>query len=281
MPSTKRLSPTPSPQRQRTPELAGAGPFIMLVLALSGLQAAATVLENLGASPPQWLDAVAMLLGGGFSPLWAMLAVGGLTLGWPGLRRVLNESLRLRVDRRLYLVSLLAPLALVVFAAMLSGTTPAFGNVEPVHLVSPFLLLAPLFALAENLGWRAWLQRVLQTRMSPLLAGVLVGVVWGVWHLPMGFSGPLYAQLPVASFLVMVITRSVLLAALFNAAHGSVVPVVVAHLAFNLGTLLSLPTQPSQATPLFLAIAAVSAVAAAVLVRWSRAKDSARHRAML
>ena len=126
------------------------------------------------------------------------------------------------------------------------------------------VVAAPLFVLSENLGWRAWLQRGLQVRHSPVVVGVVVGLVWTVWHLPLFEIDPLFAALPFVPFLLATVARSVLLAGLFNASRGSILPVAVAHFAFNIGTQLALPADAAAAGPLYVAMTVVSAVAAAV-----------------
>jgi hypothetical protein len=50
------------------------------------------------------------------------------------------------------------------------------------------LLFAAMFldggGLAEEGGWRGFLQPILQASHSPLKAAVIVGILWSVWHMP-------------------------------------------------------------------------------------------------
>ena len=46
----------------------------------------------------------------------------------------------------------------------------------------------------EEPGWRGFALDRLQGRYSPLVATLVLGVIWGVWHLPiygLGFVGPM------------------------------------------------------------------------------------------
>ena len=52
--------------------------------------------------------------------------------------------------------------------------------VVPVNF---FLVYTPF--LGEEYGWRAFLQPLLQKRFGPRRGVVLLGVMWGVWHLPL------------------------------------------------------------------------------------------------
>lgn len=260
--------------------------FIVLVLALSATKLLGPTLDRVGAPPPGWLEPVTDLIGGGLSTVWAVLVVGTVSMGWSAVRRLLRVSVRVGVGGRLYLAALAGPLAITgvaaALAAVATGTLPALAEgtrPAPLEDLALWALLtvvaAPLFVLSENLGWRAWLQRGLQVRHSPVVAGVVVGLVWTVWHLPLFEIDPLFAALPFVPFLLATVARSVLLAGLFNASRSSILPVAVAHFAFNIGTQLALPADAAAAGPLYVAMTVVSAVAAVALARWSRAQSVA------
>lgn len=64
----------------------------------------------------------------------------------------------------------------------------------------PALQILPLYALIfavtlliqggnEEPGWRGFLQPELQARFSPLVAAILVSLVWSLWHLPLFLNG--------------------------------------------------------------------------------------------
>jgi len=48
-------------------------------------------------------------------------------------------------------------------------------------------------ALGEELGWRGYAINILQKKYIPFTAGLIIGVIWGFWHLPLmilsGYSG--------------------------------------------------------------------------------------------
>ena len=44
-------------------------------------------------------------------------------------------------------------------------------------------------ALGEELGWRAVLQPELERRVGSVTAAIMVGLIWGYWHLPINLSG--------------------------------------------------------------------------------------------
>lgn len=100
---------------------------------------------------------------------------------------------------------------------------------EPVDLsvigkrVVPYLVtfLATLFLLGaqEEPGWRGYALPRLQERYSPIKATLVLGLAWGLWHLPV--AGPIAFVVPfvLAFFYTWVYNRtgSVLLAILLHA----------------------------------------------------------------
>ncbi len=54
------------------------------------------------------------------------------------------------------------------------------------YLLPGFFMVAAAF-LGEEYGWRYYLQSVLQKKFGPVLGVMLVGIVWGLWHMPINF----------------------------------------------------------------------------------------------
>jgi membrane protease YdiL (CAAX protease family) len=61
-----------------------------------------------------------------------------------------------------------------------------------------------LFAFGEELGWRGYLLKALESKKF-LTVSLITGVVWGLWHFPLILLGHNYPQHPVAGVGMMVI----------------------------------------------------------------------------
>jgi membrane protease YdiL (CAAX protease family) len=153
---------------------------------------------------------------GGLGPLIAAGLVMKMTGG--SLRRWIRPAWRWRVSPRWWAYALGLPAllyAVVSLVLQLSGfpvdwslavdRLPAYAGTFAVVLVVGGGLEEP--------GWRGFGLPLLQQRLSPVRATLLLGLVWGVWHVPI--LGPLGFVVPmVLAFFYTVLwnrTHSVLL----------------------------------------------------------------------
>jgi membrane protease YdiL (CAAX protease family) len=186
-------------------------------------------------------------------PSLAGILLTSLFGGRAGWRDLLSRLRRWRVGARWYAVALLtAPLVTILTLLALSLTSPAFAPAISTAADKASLLLSgiavglivPVF---EELGWTGFATPRLRLRHGILATGLLMGVLWGAWHLPLfagsaGSSGEIPAWLFMAAMLfawivpyrVLMVwvydrTQSLLLAMLMH------FPIVVGALVLNPG----------------------------------------------
>lgn len=100
-----------------------------------------------------------------------------------GVLALLKRSLDLRSKIWLGPALLLMPLVMVLSFVVLRASgvpvpTPQIGLVPTVSLCVAFFVAA----LGEELGWSGYATDPLQARWGALLAGILLGLVWAVYH---------------------------------------------------------------------------------------------------
>jgi membrane protease YdiL (CAAX protease family) len=124
------------------------------------------------------------------------------------------------------------PLLFAAGAALNGGgwQVPA-GGIGPLIATMAFMLiLGPV----EEIGWRGLALPLLQRRMAPIWAGIVLGVIWGVWHLPAFLlSGTPQSAWSFGPFFVGAIALSVIITPMFNAARGSILLPVLFHFQLN------------------------------------------------
>lgn len=183
------------------------------VLGMMGLTDIPTTKAQIEAMLP--VAIVAMLLG----PSLSGLLLIGLVDGKEGLRDLRSRLGRWRVGARWYaLALLLAPLIILAVLMALALISPAylpgiFTRDDKLARLFLGLVSAVVTGICEELGWTGFVTPRLRQRYSVLATGLIIGVLWGVWHIvPMvimpsvaysaPFSPAVYIAVRTLSFLV-------------------------------------------------------------------------------
>jgi membrane protease YdiL (CAAX protease family) len=126
-------------------------------------------------------------------------------------------------------------IAVVVFLAF--GGKPLKPD-QPiiVPLVLSLILSTITGAMGEELGWRGFLLPRIQQRYNSLLSGLIVGLIWALWHLPLWLlPGYGWDAVPYWSFALGAISCSVLMTWILNNTDGSLLMASIMHLMMNYG----------------------------------------------
>jgi membrane protease YdiL (CAAX protease family) len=203
------------------------------------------------------LEGVIILLG--LEPSWTWWFIGGflaplapaisavivLRASGEHVRGWLRNVLRWRVHPAWYVVAIGVPF-LIAYASGVAGWL--LGDpidwsgfaFDPVSVAIGIVLGTLIGGGQEELGWRGFAQPELQERYGAFGAAVLVGVFWGLWHLPQFvLPGGIRADWPavlILSYFTGIIAFSVLLAWVFNGSGGSALLAMLMHGADNATT---------------------------------------------
>lgn len=176
-----------------------------------------------------------------WGPLIGALVTAAAYDGGHGVRRLVGRMVQWRFSSvcwaaAVFLLPLVIGIAWVIAGAV-DGARPASeALVDPAVLPIAFLYILVLGGpLQEEAGWRGTLLDQSQSRFSPLVASIGVGLVWAVWHLPL-FQLPsagIYYDKPFWGLALSTVLLSILLTWLYNRTSGSLLAVMVMHASFN------------------------------------------------
>jgi membrane protease YdiL (CAAX protease family) len=186
-----------------------------------------------------WL-ATLLMFAGSFGPSLAAIVVVASTRPVGGLRAWLSRCLHWRIGWGWWVFALLLPLSVMLLAAgihiALGGdiaASPASGHLLMTVVNLPLVLLLG-GPLGEELGWRGYALLGLQDRLGWRTASLGLGLLWGMWHLPLFFiENTAQAHIPLALFMLSVVAMSVMFGWLVNRTDGSLVAVLLFHTAIN------------------------------------------------
>ncbi len=239
-------------------------PFLIGGVRLSGL-------GKLSPSSPLFALCIAGFTFVGYTPTLSALLVAGLFPGGGGARSVLSQVRTWRVPIGWYAVAVFGPAVLFLLDEgvnlVLGGSPPQYWIVWPT--VSGFFPGSLFFSvmgvlagtLGEEFGWRGFAQPRLHKRYGALKASILIGLVWGTFHL---WILPICHCMSLTDVLVTqylrLIATAVIYAWIYNSTNESLFLVMVAHAAHNI-TVDLMPQVGGSAV-----IVALSYVAVAVVV---------------
>ncbi|HVG47532.1 MAG TPA: CPBP family intramembrane glutamic endopeptidase, partial [Rubellimicrobium sp.] len=126
-----------------------------------------------------------------FGPAIAAILMAALIGGWSALKTLLASVIRWHVAPVWYLVALGLPFLIQLVAVWLNprfgAPAPNWSAIPPLAQVLPMVALFAVFSgpLGEEIGWRGFALPRLLERHSALMASLILGAVWAVWHLPL------------------------------------------------------------------------------------------------
>lgn len=173
-----------------------------------------------------------------FGPTIGVLAVLLLFSKRLNLHLALGFSLQDFVWKRVFVAVVSIFVIFVLSASVIRLTGYPVGYSDPAALPYSFLLILLaqfIGAAGEECGWRCFLQPYLQSRLKVLTSSIIVGLLWGLWHIGIFAHGLAFT----ASFLLTSVALSVMLGELLRHARGNnLLIATVLHTCMNIGLLL-------------------------------------------
>jgi uncharacterized protein len=187
---------------------------------------------------PEHFTATAAVTLGMYAPALAAVVMR-LFVSKEGLRRALGPLPSLKIGLAAVLLPLAFVLILVAIVAMINVGEPTPGI--PMGSLLAILTfvgvpIGTLLAFGEEFGWRGYLLPKLLP-LGEVKAALIVGLIWGPWHLPVLIAGLNYPGQPIIAVLAVFLLSATLLSFLhtrFYVASGySLIAVALLHGSLN------------------------------------------------
>lgn len=218
---------------------------------------------------PGWVG-----LGIGYVFVVAAILATWLVEGRTGVGTLLRRFLIWRVGVRWYAVALLLPAAIALsaigLAVLLIGASPDFSQPFVRRMVSEEMvkslwgvalgwLVFEIFTNGEEIGWRGYVLPRLLARYNALVATLILGVVWALWHLPkfwMGGPADEAHSYPFWVFALDIVAQAVLYTWVYLHTRGSLLSATLFHAAHNTSAMLLpiVPAAPGGEAAFYIAI---------------------------
>jgi membrane protease YdiL (CAAX protease family) len=192
-----------------------------------------------------------LVLIGVYGPFLAGIITTLIYGGRAGLWSWLKSVFKWRIPVRWYLiggilinflfVALHIGLYLLLGGSLLlaNGDIPWYGYLL-IFPVSVFLGFPFGSGLGEEAGWRGFALPKLLECFLPVTASVILGVVWGLWHIPVLLMSTWEGATQGILLFVYVIPLSMIMTWVYCRSRGSAIPVMLMHTGGNLyGSMLT------------------------------------------
>ncbi len=214
--------------------------------------------------------------------LTGALVIASLLAGTPPARRLLLTNSASRTPIFWYAAAFLVyPLLLVAGLVISSGfNAPVESGLSDtgwprlwLQVIASFIYI--LFfggPLSEEPGWRGFALPRLQRVTSPLIASLVIGFVWGIWHFPMHINGfyPSAGMSALPTELALRVLSTILVSVLytwfFNKTGGNVLVCILLHASFNTASIFIAGTSSTIAL-----MAVLAAILALESKMWQKA----------
>ena len=194
-----------------------------------------------------------------------------------GVMQLLKKGVDYRFERKWWIPTiLLCPLIVggaFLFAIFAGNTGPALDWVsDPVLILVQFVVI--FFTggpIQEEFGWRGYALPHLQKRYNAVTSSIIVGFLWGFWHLPYTLIGTeithAYGIIPE---IITAILLSVLFTWLYNNTNGSILVALLFHNMFNWSNYMFPALQTPIGSPLFLTFFIISTMIVIIIFGYKR-----------
>jgi membrane protease YdiL (CAAX protease family) len=169
-----------------------------------------------------------------YSPAVAAFLLVWRHYGLTGVGSFLRRLTLWRMPWPWWLLLVVGIIAVFYVGAMLRGEPFDPFPFSPWFAYLPAAATALIIGPIEEFGWRGVALPLLQRRLTPLWAGIILGAIWAVWHIPAFLvAGTPQSAWAITPFLIGVTVIGVLLVPMFNAARGSLLIAALYHFQMN------------------------------------------------
>ncbi len=220
--------------------------FFLLTFAYSWILWIPSVLDGIGIQLPFDVTGYSMIVViiGAFAPLLAAITLVARQAGREGVKAFFGQIFDFRFKPIYWLIPLALPLLIhlvshylaLAFGLDVAKTLfPTETPVPPIVMAIPYFFLMLLIGGGqEEFGWRGYAQEPLQEKMGVIPASLVIGLVWGLWHLPLWFmEGDLHSAYSYLAFVLMTTSLSIVYAWLYNASGKKLIVALFFHAMNN------------------------------------------------
>ena len=186
--------------------------FFVLSIVISWLLWIPSILVSFGIISPGPIQIISQFAV--FGPFIAAFVLTYVNSRKDGVKKLFLSGWNIRFQKK-WIFALFLPISTSV------GVYLILSVLEPMDRLQyapPLIMWIPNFILyyfiggpfTEEYGWRGYALDRLQTKFNALISSLLLGFIWGLWHLPLFFiSGSVQENIPIYEFVLLQMVTSI------------------------------------------------------------------------
>jgi membrane protease YdiL (CAAX protease family) len=219
--------------------------YFIVTFAISWLLWLPSVLAGFGVNVPIEAETYTLITVpiGAFAPMIAAIILISRKEGGRGVIALLRRAVDFRTPAKYYLLALGLP---ILFHAIPHYLAPVFGlevaeTLIPEEMANPYLIFIPYFLFIlflgggqEEFGWRGYALEPLTEKVGPVSSSLIIGIIWGLWHLPLWFMpGDGHARYSFVAFVIFTSGLSFMYTWLYYASGRKLITMFLMHAMSN------------------------------------------------
>ena len=175
---------------------------------------------------------------GGYGPFLSAIVVVKISKDRKSVVFWLKNIFKFRIGIKNYVYAIVIPLLILfltfIITILIGDLTLDFSLMAPVWAYPIFLVYIIFLAGGqEEPGWRGFLLPELLEKYSPVIASILIGLIWCFWHAPLFFiPDSIQQSIPFIWYFINTLAFSVILTQIYIRNY-SVISVIVLHSGLN------------------------------------------------
>lgn len=213
--------------------------FLLITFAWTWLLWLPSVISPIGHSDPLFF---VLFIMGGYGPFLGAFSLTYINEKNEGVKILWKRFWNIKIGMKWLFITILLIPALYAISSLIiilvQGTPPILTWISQPWVIIIYLLTA-FFAggFSEEFGWRGYALDRFQVKLGALISSLIIGVIWGLWHLPVWFiAGDPHGTGGIPDFflfLLETVSLSILYTWLYNNTNGSILIAVIFHTIFN------------------------------------------------
>jgi uncharacterized protein len=133
-------------------------------------------------------------------------------------------------------LALIVPILLFTITYFIGKLLKTDVKIKPDLFPVVFVMLIGIIigGIGEEIGWRSFLQPSLENKFSVIISSIIVGCIWGLWHVGHYKNGLIF----MLGFLLFTISASIIVMSLLKDTQYNIIISSIFHISINIGFMI-------------------------------------------